>query len=89
MTQRKWPVTGSKYPAVPAGGIGRLVAAAIIDQDFCQRFLSDPLAAARAGFMSESFSLTSDEERLLLSVKEPQSLSDFAQQLIQNYNNPN
>lgn len=84
MKQIDWTVA---LPAVPGGAIGKLVSAAVIDQEFCRQLLADPLTAARAGFLSETFPLTPAEEALLLSVQNPLSLTDFAQQIIENYNN--
>ncbi len=83
MKPKEW---GAALPAVPAGAIGKLVAAAVIDQEFCRQLLANPLAAASSGFLSESFPLTPAEEALLLSVKNPRSLSDFARQVVDNYN---
>lgn len=85
MKRENWELSP---PEIPAGGIGKLVAAAIVDQDFCHRLLADPLAAAHDGFLSETFPLTHEEEVLLLSVQNPLSLSDFAKQVIKNYNTP-
>lgn len=73
--------------AVPNGSMSRLMAAALVDQQFCRALLSNPMAAVERGFGNESFNLTPVERKLVLSVKNPASLPDFARQLIHNYNN--
>ncbi len=54
--------------------------AAIISKEFCHLLLTNPAAALASGCNGESFSLTPDEEELILSIR-ASSLVDFARQL--------
>lgn len=74
-------------PAVPNGSMSRLMAAAVVDQQFCRALLANPMAAVERGFGNETFNLTPAEKKLVMSVKNPANLPDFARQLIRNYNN--
>ena len=71
---------------VPNGRIGRLVAAAVVDRKLCQLLLTDVSAALAKGYNNQPFELSDAEMDLVMSVKSPASLADFAQQVIVNYN---
>lgn len=80
----------SKLPAkpvmVPNGGLSRLVAAAVVDPKFCELLLTDVRAALSHGYNNQPLSLTTDELNLVLAVENPDSLADFAWQIIKIYN---
>ena len=71
---------------VPNGRIGRLVAAAVVDSKLCHLLLTDLPAALSRGYNSQPFELSQAEMELVMSVKSPKSLADFAQQIITKYN---
>ena len=57
-------------------GVNRLLAAALISSQFCNLLLKDPARALRQGFAGEQFSLSSDEQDFILSVR-ASSLQEF------------
>ena len=61
--------------------ITRLIAAAVVNKDFCQILLNDPNQALENGYQGEKFLLRKVERDLLLSVR-ASSLSELAGQLI-------
>ncbi|HMQ51663.1 MAG TPA: hypothetical protein PKE64_06950 [Anaerolineae bacterium] len=62
-------------------GLSRLVMAAVVNQTFCQLLLNDPAQALEVGYSGETFQLTHDERRTVLSIRAT-SLADFASQLL-------
>lgn len=78
-------ISKSKPITVPNGEIGRLVAAAVVDEDFRKMLLTNPAAALESSYGGETFHLSDEEKDLVMSVKEPKSLPDFASQLAKNY----
>jgi dihydrodipicolinate synthase/N-acetylneuraminate lyase len=67
----------------PNGTLGRLIAAAVVDQEFRDLLLINSAAALAAGCNGESFHLTPEERELVVSIR-ASSLVDFAAQLIRN-----
>jgi hypothetical protein len=57
--------------------MSRLINAALVDQSFCSRLLSEPASAIENGYNGEKFSLSSLETEFVFSVK-ANSLTDFA-----------
>jgi hypothetical protein len=66
-----------------ANGLSRMMTAAVVNQKFRDLLLSNPEAAMSRGYLGEKFSLNPDEMELVLSIQAT-SLTDFAQQLLQN-----
>ncbi len=70
--------------AAPAFGNGkelsRLLAAAVINQNFCKLLLSSPRKALADGFNGEAFRLPEEEAQRVVSIR-ARSLADFARQL--------
>jgi len=64
--------------------LSRLLAAAVINQEFCHSLLEDPEAALKAGFQGESFCLTKEEYDLVLSIR-ADSLAHLASQLARTF----
>lgn len=56
--------------------VNRLLAAALISSQFCNLLLKDPARALKQGFAGEHFSLSSDEQDFILSVR-ASSLQEF------------
>lgn len=61
--------------------LGKLLCAATVSLDFCQRLLTAPNQALDDGYNGESFKLTPQERAVVLSL-EASSLADFARQLL-------
>jgi len=62
-------------------GISRLMAAAVINQGFCDLLLTRPTEALDRGFCGEEFNLDRHERNLILSIQ-AKDLNDFAQQIL-------
>jgi len=60
----------------------RLISAAIVNQSFRCQLLDSPLEAVRAGYLGQSFSLTSQECELLASIG-TSDFTTFSQQVYQ------
>ncbi len=61
--------------------ISRLLAAAVINQGFCDLLLTRPTEALDQGFCGEEFALDRHERNLILSIQ-ARDLSDFALQIL-------
>lgn len=70
---------------LPEGDLGALISAALVDKHLCKLLLTNPYKAFEFTYGTESFKLTPNERELLLSVKNPTSLADLAQQVTKNY----
>lgn len=64
--------------------ISRLLAAAVVNQQFCRLLLDDPELALETGLHGETFSLTNEERNLILSIR-ADSLADLAGQLARTF----
>jgi hypothetical protein len=67
--------------------LSRLLAAAVVNQQFCQLLLDDPALALETGFQGESFTFTPDERQLIESICAV-SLTDLAGQLMRSFIEP-
>ena len=65
--------------------ISRLLAAAVVNQQFCHLLLEDPALALKTGFQGETFSFNNEERSLIQSIR-ADSLEDLANQLARNFN---
>ena len=65
--------------------LSRLLAAAVINPDYCRLLLDDPDLALQRGFQGEEFFFTEDERNLILSIR-ADSLSNLASQLALTFN---
>lgn len=74
-------------PNMPDGRLemSRLLAAAAINTDFCQKLLADPVSAIRNGFQGEDFSFTEEERELIQSIQ-ASSLAELARELARTFN---
>jgi hypothetical protein len=60
--------------------VNRLLAAALISNQFCSLLLKDPARALKQGFAGEQFSLSNDEQDFILSLR-ASSLQEFVTHL--------
>jgi hypothetical protein len=63
----------------------RLLAAAVINPEFCRLLLDDPELALKNGFQGEDFFFSDEERNLILSIR-ADSLADLANQLARTFN---
>lgn len=61
--------------------ISRLLAAAVVSHKFSHLLLNDPRTALASGYNGESFQLSPEETKLVMSIN-ASSLHDFASQLV-------
>ena len=64
--------------------LSRLLAAAVINPDFCHRLFVDPELALESGFQGEEFLFTEEERELIVSIRAA-SLADLANQLARTF----
>src|SRR5690242_19406105 len=67
-------------PTLRTGEISRLLAAAVINQQFRALLLTNPAVAIERGFNGEMFQLEANDLRFIKEIK-AKSLPEFAQQL--------
>ena len=60
--------------------LSRLLAAAVVNSEFCHLLLDDPELALKNGFQGEDFLFTEEERELIVSIRAA-SLADLASQL--------
>jgi hypothetical protein len=82
---QSWDVPQVSKEWANGKGLSRLLSAAVINQEFRDLLLTEPAAAASAGYNGEPFQLETDEQELIRTICAT-SLADFAQQLSQNGN---
>lgn len=63
-----------------SSGLSRVFAAAVVNRQFCDMLLQDPSIALQKGYLGESFSLSKEEQDLIISIR-ANSLSDLAKQV--------
>ena len=73
------PITLTSRPN-NSSQLSRVFAAAIINHQFCDTLLQNPIQALRNGYLGESFSLSKEEQDLIVSIR-AESLSDLAKQV--------
>lgn len=64
--------------------LSRLLAAAVINPEFCRLLLDDPELALESGFQGEEFLFTEEERELIVSIRAA-SLADLASQLARTF----
>jgi hypothetical protein len=65
--------------------ISRLLAAAVVNPQFCHLLLNDPALALQTGYQGEDFYFSDDERDQILSIR-ADSLADLADQLARTFN---
>jgi len=69
-----------------SSGISRVFAAAVVNRQFCDMLLEDPYAALKKGYLGETFSLSKEEQDLIVSIR-ANSLADLAKQVNRSLSN--
>jgi hypothetical protein len=69
-----------------SSGISRVFSAAVVNQQFRDMLLQDPNRALRNGYLGETFSLSKEEQDLIVSIR-ANSLSDLAKQVNRSLSN--
>ena len=64
--------------------LSRLLAAAVINPEFCRQLLDNPDLALKNGFQGEDFLFTEEEREIILSIRAV-SLADLASQLARTF----
>ena len=75
------PIQRRRNAASPSGAINRLLAAAVVNSSFRDLLLSDPEQALAQGYGGESFTLSPQKRKMVLSIQ-ADNLQDFALQII-------
>ncbi len=71
-----------RKPSVERSGLHRLLAAAVVSDQFRESLLSEPEAALAGGYLGQTFTLT-DKERTIIKNVRAKNLTDFAQKVNQ------
>ena len=71
---------GLSSAAKVSPGLSRVFAAAVVNKQFCDMLLSDPHQALQKGYLGENFSLSKEEQDLIVSIR-ARSLPDLANQV--------
>jgi len=79
-----YPSSSFDFPssAVKPSGLRRLLAAAVVSDQFRQVLLSEPEVAMAGGYLGQPFILT-DKERTIIRNVRAKNLTDFAQKVNQ------
>jgi hypothetical protein len=64
--------------------VSRLLAAAVINPEFCKLLLDNPELALNSGFQGEEFLFSEEERNLILSIR-ADSLAELADQFAQTF----
>ncbi len=64
--------------------VNRLLAAAVVNTQFCKLLLEDPYTALQNGYLGETFYLTEEERALILSIRAA-TLPDLARELVRTF----
>ena len=80
---RQKSIAAADSAPAPNGDLSRLIAAAVVDQTFRALLLDDPREALESTYGTETFHLTDEEKKTILSVQCATSLADFAMQLVE------
>lgn len=62
--------------------LNRLLAAAVVNQTFCNLLLTNPALALTQGYHNETFQLTPKEQATVLSIEGAPNLATFANRLM-------
>ena len=61
-------------------GLSRVFAAAVVSRQFCDMLLHDPQEALHVGYLGETFSLSKEEQDLIVSIR-ADTLAELAKQV--------
>jgi len=79
---KQFNTTSSPKQQLASSEYSRLLSAAVINRQFRQMLLNDPIKAISNGYSGEHFDIDSEEKQRLSSIQAT-SLADFASQLSQ------
>ncbi len=83
--QNKMSINLFSKPKITSG-LSRVFSAAVVNRQFCNMLLEDPHIALKKGYLGEKFSLSREEEDLIVSIR-ANSLSDLAKQVNRSLSN--
>lgn len=69
-----------------SSGISKVFAAAVVNGQFRSTLLQDPQIAIQSGYLGETFSLSKEEQDLIVSIR-ADSLADLAKQVNRSLSN--
>jgi hypothetical protein len=69
-----------------SSNISRVFAAAVVNRQFRDMLMQDPNTALQNGYLGETFSLSKEEQDLIVSIR-ASSLSDLAKQVSRSLSN--
>jgi len=64
--------------------LNRLIAAAVVNPQFCQTLIDDPALALQDGYQGETFLLSGEERALILSIR-TNTLHELARELTRTF----
>jgi hypothetical protein len=67
-------------------GLSQVFAAAVVNRQFCDMLLQNPSIALQRGYLGETFSLSKEEQDLIVSIR-ANSLADLAKQVNRSLSN--
>lgn len=79
------PITLASRPNISLG-LSRVFSAAVVNRQFCNMLLEDPYMALKKGYLGETFSLSKEEQDLIVSIR-ANSLADLAKQVTRSLSN--
>ena len=68
-------------PQESHSGLSGVFAAAVVNKNFCETLLRDPERALKQGYLGKTFSLSSEDASLIVSLN-AKSLTELAQQVV-------
>ena len=77
--QNTLPMKLTSRPPI-SSGLSQVFAAAVVSRQFCDMLLQDPSTALQRGYLGETFSLSKEEQDLIISIR-ANSLADLAKQV--------
>ncbi len=83
--QSTLPINLTSRPNI-SPGLSRVFSAAIVNRQFCDMLLEDPYRALKKGYLGETFSLSKEEQDLIVSIR-ANSLADLAKQVNRSLSN--
>jgi hypothetical protein len=83
--QNKLSINHVSKPKI-SSGLSRVFSAAVVNRQFCDMLLEEPHVALKKGYLGEKFSLSREEEDLIVSIR-ANSLADLAKQVNRSLSN--
>ena len=83
--QKTLSIRFASNPSI-SSGLSRVFSAAVVNRQFCDMLLDDPYTALKKGYLGETFSLSKEEQDLIVSIR-ANSLADLATQVNRSLSN--